>query len=325
MTARNSSRNPYVFIVGSPRSGTTLLARMVDAHPSIAVIHELQWIPRFFEKRRGLTSSGSVTPKIIPKLLENRRFARLKAGRAELEELIGAGGAAYASFVSALFDRYGEMERKSLVGEKTPAYGRSLPTLHALWPRTRYIHVIRDGRDVSLSMVTWGKASRAAGRFARAWHRDPVITTALFWEWNVRLALEAAATFGPGLYHEVRYEAFVADPAGECAELCTFLDLPFDDAMLRSHEGRTRPDPVLEGDQVWLPVTSGLRDWRTQMSRDDVERFEAAAGQLLDELGYPRGAPDPSPEALEEAAAVRRLFAADAAARKVRLPERWSR
>jgi hypothetical protein len=323
MTARNSSRNPYAFIVGSPRSGTTLLARMIDAHPSIAVIHELQWIPRFFEKRRGLTSGGSVTPGIIPKLLENPRFARLEIGRRELERLIGAGGTSYSSFVSSLFDLYGGAKRKALVGEKTPAYARSLPTLHALWPTTRYVHLIRDGRDVCLSMTSWAKASRAAGRFARAWDRDPVTTAALFWEWNVRLALEAATTLGPGLYFEMHYERFVADPAAQSAELCGFLGLPFDDVMLRFHEGRTRPNPALEGDQVWLPITPGLRNWRIQMSAADLERFEAAAGELLDELSYPRGAPDPSEEALESAAAVRRLFTADAVARQLRLPERW--
>lgn len=321
---RNSSRNPYVFIVGSPRSGTTLLARMMDSHPLIAVVHELQWVPRFYEKRKRLIRNGSVTRDMIPRLLELPRFARLKVGEAELEELIGAGPIAYSDFVSALFDRYGELEKKPLVGEKTPAYARSLRTLHGLWPRTRFVHVIRDGRDVCLSMVSWTKASRAAGRFGRAWSRDPVMTAALFWEWNVRLALEAAGTFDPRLYHEVRYETLVASSEVAWRELCAFLDLPFDEAVLRSHEGRARPDRLLEGDQVWLPVTKGLRDWRTQMCADDVARFEAAAGELLDELGYPRGAPGPSPEALEDAAEVRHLFVKDAAEREVPLPERWA-
>ncbi len=97
--------NPYVFIVGSTRSGTTLLQRMVDAHPQIAVVHETHWIARYFEKRTGLTSLGFVTPELIPKLLEYRRFSKMKVGREELERPINPDEpVSYPSFVTALFD-----------------------------------------------------------------------------------------------------------------------------------------------------------------------------------------------------------------------------
>jgi hypothetical protein len=75
--------NPYVFIVGSTRSGTTLLQRIVDAHPQIAVVHETHWITRYFEKRTGLTPEGLVTPELIPKLLEYRRFPKSLFGKGE--------------------------------------------------------------------------------------------------------------------------------------------------------------------------------------------------------------------------------------------------
>src|SRR5207247_2425966 len=68
--------NPFVFIVGCPRSGTTLLQRMVDAHSQIAIVPETHWIARWFEKRKGLTPEGFVRAKLIPKLLKNRRFAQ---------------------------------------------------------------------------------------------------------------------------------------------------------------------------------------------------------------------------------------------------------
>jgi hypothetical protein len=58
-------QNPYVFLVGCHRSGTTLLKRLVNAHPQIAVARETHWILLPFEKRRGLTGTGSVTPELI--------------------------------------------------------------------------------------------------------------------------------------------------------------------------------------------------------------------------------------------------------------------
>jgi hypothetical protein len=72
-----------------------------------------------------------------------------------------------------------------------------------------------------------------------------------------------------------------------------------------------------------LRVTPGLRDWRTQMCAGDVERFEAAAGDLLEELGYERAFPRPSSRALGHAARIRDLFIRDACMQGQRLPESW--
>ena len=58
---------------------------MVDAHPQIAVVHETHWITRYLEKQTGLTPQGFVTPELIPKLLEHRRFPKMEVGREELE------------------------------------------------------------------------------------------------------------------------------------------------------------------------------------------------------------------------------------------------
>ncbi len=69
--------NPFLFVVGAPRSGTTLLKRMLDAHPEIAMTPETWWITRFFKRRIGVTAEGWVTPEIAPRLMEDRRFPRL--------------------------------------------------------------------------------------------------------------------------------------------------------------------------------------------------------------------------------------------------------
>ncbi len=224
--------NPYVFIVGCPRSGTTLLQRVVDAHPQIAITPESHWIPRCFEKRRGLTPEGLVTPELIPRLLEDRRFADLHIGREELEALMGTGQpVSYSSFVTGIFDLYGKGQGKALVGDKTPGYVRWLRTLHALWPQARFVHLIRDGREVCLSTVNWPRAHqwKRPGAFA-TWKGDPVSTSALWWEWNVRLGRQAGHSLGPDLYYEIRYESLVNHPAEACAALCAFLGLPYGSA-----------------------------------------------------------------------------------------------
>jgi hypothetical protein len=315
--------NPYMFIVGCPRSGTTLLRRMVDAHRQIAITRETHWIARYFEKRTGLTPEGFVTPELIPELLEHRRFPKMKVGREELERLINSDEpVSYPSFVSAIFDLYGQRKGKSLVGDKTPAYVRSIATLHGLWPEAKFVHIIRDGRDVCLSILNWKKAQVAARRRA-TWTEAPVLATALWWKQRVRLGREDGIALGPELYYEIRYEALVSQPATECAALCDFLGLPYDDAMLRFYEGREKADFGLDAKKAWRPIIRGLRDWRSQMTLDDIECFEAAVGDLLEELGYPRVVPDPPQEKLEEATRIRHAFTQEVRAKGKRLPEKW--
>src|SRR5262249_14931815 len=153
-------------------------------------------------------------------------------------------------FLKGFFGLYARSQGKPLVGSKTPAYVRRLPTLHALWPGARFIHLIRDGRDVCLSVLAWEHAARTAGRYA-TWDRDPVTTAALWWERKVRLGREGGVAAGPGRYHEVRYEALVARPAEACAGLCAFLGLAYDAAMPRFHERPARAD---QPGHPWGPI-----------------------------------------------------------------------
>ena len=219
----------------------------------------------------------------------------------------------YAELLSKLFDRYGQAHGKALVGTKN-AY--SIATLHSLWPQAKFVNIIRDGRDVALSANSWSKLPKLKERFA-TWREDPVSTAALWWEWQARVGREAGSSLNPDVYYEVRYESLVAQPAQTLAGICAFLGVPFDEAMLRFNEGREKEDGNLSPKHAWKPPTPGLRDWRSQMTPEDVEKFEAVAGDLLEALGYPRGAKYLSRERLESAAKLRSVFEGRP------LPQRW--
>jgi hypothetical protein len=90
-----------------------------------------------------------------------------------------------------------------------------------------------------------------------------------------------------------------------------FLNLPFDEAVLQFHAGQPEADPGLEKKRAGLPITSSLRNWQYEMPVQDLERFEAVAGELLDELHYPRAVPQPQTAALEHASRIRDLLNLD--------------
>src|SRR2546422_5658746 len=212
--------NPVVFIVGCPRSGTTLLRHIVSAHPQIVITPEAHWIPLWFEKRIGLTPKGLVTVELISELLAHTKFALFRLGREELLTLAGSGEPiSYASFVTGIFDLYGKKRGKKLVGNKTPDSVRRMDFLHALWPHARFVHLILDGRDVALSLRAWPRVTQKRPGTLPTWKDDPVSTAALWWELNVRRGREGGRLLGSGLYHELRYESLIANPAEECANL----------------------------------------------------------------------------------------------------------
>ena len=132
-------------------------------------------------------------------------------------------------------------------------------------------------------------------------------TCALWWCWLVATGRRDGAALGPRYYCEVRYERLVAEPEATLRQVAAFLELPYDDAMLRYHQGRAGYEPGTSAKSAWLPPTVGLRDWRTQMGARDLQVVEAVAADLLDELGYVRSSA-PDREVTEAVARCRRWW-----------------
>jgi hypothetical protein len=316
--------NPYVFVVGAARSGTTLLQRMLDAHPQLAVVNETYWVPRKFRERNGLTREGVVTPALVPKLLASPKFSYMGVSKEDLVGLLSEfESVRYNRFVARIFDLYAARRGKQFAGDKTPGYVRRIPQVHELWPRARFVHIIRDPRDVCLSMLGWDMGERTAGQDG-TWDMDSAISTALYWRYSVAVGREdAGALLGPTLYHEVHYEDLVSSPERELEQICRFLSLPCAEEMTRFYEGRTRRAPGLDSKQQWLPPTAGLRDWRTQLPTSDIEHIEAAAGDLLPSLGYPTRFDDCTSATRDRVAEVREVFTRHLLARGRSLPKDW--
>jgi hypothetical protein len=316
--------SPYVLIVGCPRSGLTLLARILDAHSQVAIIPDVGWITDYFRTRTRLVGEGAVTPELVTKWHQRKRFDPFEISLQEILASLGPSMPCQA-FVGQLFDLCGRIKGKRIVGSLTAAYVSRIRALHGLWPQTKFIHLIRDGRDVCLSALDLPLPA-FRGR-STVWTEDRVAASALWWERDVRLGRRDGRELGPELYHEIRYEALVAQPEPECAKLCAFLGIPYEPAMLRFHEGRSEcHDCDSHGTNVknaWQPITPGLRDWRTQMASPDLERFEAAAGGLLDELAYSRAVPCPSSTAALQVREVRDSFVQCVQAGKQPAPQTW--
>jgi len=293
-------------VVGSVRSGTTLLQRILDAHPELAVTTDADFIVRVPGVERG--TDPAVTPELVDWVVARRRApARAKpGGRLRSLELDGAvirdaatRTATWSELVGALYDAVAERRRKPHAGQKTPVYAGHIPLLHELFPWAKVIHLLRDGRDVTLSMLDWASDGRLAHH--TLWREEPVALCALRWRMRVERARRDGQALPAGSYLELGYENLVRAPEATANRLCDLLRLPFRPEMLRFHEGAHDRVRGLSAKDAWRPPTVGVRDWRADLAPRDVELFEALAGDLLTELGYPRAYDSISPEITETA------------------------
>ena len=276
----------FPFIVGCPRSGTTLLRAMLDSHSQLAIPGESHFIVRMARGRdRYAIPTGFAADAFVDDLLADVRFQGWGiAPRSARETLDRAEPTNLADALRAVYRAYASHRGKLLYGDKTPGYVRELPLLAELFPEARFVHVVRDGRDVALSLRDMDWAQRGG-----------LDTLAGFWRTNVELAFAARGQLGTRRYLEVRYERLVDDPASVLADVCAFLELPYEPAMVSYHERMDELARSLRaGDhtRLRLPPTKGLRDWRTQMSSEEVTRFEEVAGEALEQAGYRRATED---------------------------------
>lgn len=315
--------NPYVFVVGCPRSGTTLLQRMLDNHPLLALANDTHFIPRVLEKTLPAALDDALsgrpvplTPELAKAVRGYHRFSRLELSDESVKGAIDRSST-YGELIGHLYGELARREGKPLAGEKTPDYVRHIPLLNALCPQARFVHIYRDGRDVALSLLQWATATKGPGRF-KLWADEPMAVCALWWRWLVSAGRTAGAGLGESLYIEVGYEELVDQPSHMLTKTADFLDLPMTPDMLSYHEGKMRTDKGLSAKNAWLPPTAGLRDWRSQMPSRDVELFEALAGDKLETLGYQRSVNTISPEVNSIARECRTWWDANLARRRCR-------
>lgn len=288
-TTTERGRNPYLFVVGCQRSGTTMLQRMLDAHPDLTVAYDSLFITRVI-RGQPVGFDPPLSPSIADSACGHPRFSRLGLSDAAVARAVDRGGR-YSEFVTAVYDELAAAQEKPLAGEKSPGYCRHLERLHALLPWARFVHLVRDGRDVALSIREWGKGAAKL----ELWRREPIAVGALWWRRDIRLGCGQGRALPTNRYREFRYERLVGEPEPTLREMAEFLGLPFSTAMLEYHTGKARYEPGLSAKAAWLPPTQGVRDWKSQMSDQERELFEAIAGRELEHLGYERSCDSISP------------------------------
>jgi hypothetical protein len=265
---------PPVFIIGSPRSGTTLLRNILSRHPALAICGETRFFADVYKRRRvfGDLAEPNNRHRLVDEYLSTARVRRLGVDIPGLREKLLRESSSYPGLFTSIMQYYAESQGKTRYGEKTPHHAFHAETLCAWYPGAAIIHLVRDPRDVVASLERM------------PWAPNSIVSNSWMWLLFNRAARRSQRQ--PG-YLLVHYENLVARPEEELARICAHIgeeNIPA--AMLAA-------EPVA-GPYSWPRHASGpvmkerLNRWREQLTTQDVAIVEWIAGDSMKMYGYER-------------------------------------
>lgn len=268
------------FIFGSPRSGTSLLSRMLDSHENLVVPNESLIFKMF---SRSLSTYGDLNEQLNQKrllkdILSTRviRYWKPPASFNEVAPLITRGG--FAGVVEALIRSRAVDKHLTAWGEKSPGHAFYWEEIRNTFPEAKVIHILRDGRDVASSIIKARMGPSTYYAAARMWsdYLDAVE--------HIKSRCENDAFF------ELRYENLLAEPVNTLRMTCEFLEVPYSESMRMFY----RQDTNYRTDERNLEnlnkplITTNKEKWRRSLTDRQLLEFENVAGYHLDQYGYGR-------------------------------------
>ena len=275
-----------VFVVGCPRSGTTLFRTMLHAHPAIAIPPETRYVMSMYWRR---TEYGDLRDKQARETLARAivedpetRFRFVGVDGASVIDQIVDEGTTLGSAFGIVYREYARKFGKPRWGDKRPAYYAFMDELDNLFPDAQFIHLVRDPRACVESLKR------------QEWYPDEAGPCLAAWVHAVRSARRSGIKLGPSRYLEVRYEDLVSDPEGISRKVCDFLDEPFSEEMIRPEliTDQVNPAHYQQRRQIQEGVnTATVEAWASRLPADEIALIDRVARRWMEEFGY---APSPA-------------------------------
>lgn len=302
-----------IFVVGCPRSGTTMLSLMIHAHPRLAMPPESRFLIKTWRKRERFGDLSTEQQRVALAKSCVRAGSKLRDlglyPRETMQAILAAPptiGSAFGTIFKMFADKHGAARW----GDKRPAYYQEVDVLLRLFPDAQIVHIVRDGRAnvASLKRMPW-------------WPYDSIGSMAT-WSQAEYCSRRNTKRLPPDVFHVIRYESLVADPEPVLRELCAFLEEDFVPAMLEPSQVRD----VVPEKKVWHENlkqsvnTDRVESWRQGLEPWELGLMETVLRRKLQRWGYPISGDGrrPSPKLVAK-------YAQDAFQRRSAMRKRWSR
>jgi hypothetical protein len=265
-----------IFIVGMPRSGTKLIRALLNQHPQInltlAESHFIPYYVRKFGNPPPFRGRDDLHP-FVRELRQTSFFSTMSKAGYSLDEATFLKNVDYTTWDAIfehVFRHFGSKRAAvgTIWGDKTPGYINHMPLLKGLFPRAKFIHMVRDPRDYCLSVrKSFGKS---------------IYRAAVRW----RTGVENARQYGIWLaqdYMEVRYELLLEKPVSVMTQVASFLGLPYDAAMVNL---TSAPEEVGDAKGQIQIVKDNKRKYITQLAPEEIKGIEEIVCDVARAVGY---------------------------------------
>jgi len=270
-------KEPPFFILGVQRSGTTLLRLMLNSHSRIAIPEEATFLRPLLTKdnAKGVLNSQDIS-KICNYLNKSPHFSLWNYDKSELFEFLQKHEEiSLNNLIEAIYVSYLRSERKGAWGDKTPSLFRNIDLLYKLFPNAKFIHIVRDARDIFLS---WRKMDPTKG--------NPSVV-AMEWEYKCHKIEKFLNRIPEANRLRLRYEDLLGEPENTLKHLCNFLAFEYEPQMLSFHKKSKFYIGNHHSDLIFRPIDkSNKQKWKKQLSVKETKIITILAQRYLKEYDY---------------------------------------
>ncbi len=270
-----------IFIISSPRSGSTLMRLILDAHPNIAVpppswLYEIIF-PYLYSY--GDLSQENNFIALAEDVLETPMIKKWETGFTQASLVDLCRNNSFKAIYDVLHEWHAKKENKPRWGEKNPRDSFWVNEIKADYPDAQFLHILRDGRDVAIDLCS-----------TPGMRPHSLYSAALLWNHFVKSIRENTASLSKEDYYEVGYEKLCAQPEKELVKICNFLGEDYDSAMLNHHDrdGAKKWSGIKAHEKAGRPITTDFCEmYKNRLPENDIGYLNGAIGQMLETCGYP--------------------------------------
>jgi hypothetical protein len=284
--SRSARSKAPVFVLGCGRSGTKLLYHTLLSAGGFAVYHAESNAFNLIGLRFGSLNSPKNLRTLLDHWLNSKLFYRSGLTREEIEPKILNECHNAGDFLRILMETIAHKQGVERWAESTPLHLLYLPLIKKLFPDALIVHIIRDGRDVTVSLNRIGWIKPLPWDKKRA-----LLAPAIFWRWIVSKGRKYGRSM-PGDYIEVHFEDVVQKPRETLARIGEFIDHDLNyDRIQQNAQGTLRdPNSSFRGDGHEKEANP-IERWKALLSAAEVAQVESLIGNLLHETGYELAGP----------------------------------